>query len=154
MWLCKLDPLSLRSPLCWAWDTSLGHPSVADEASYWPKRVLRSGWLCIAYLGLLLREMWFVDCSCICGRPKRVLRSGWFCIAYLGLLLREMWFVDCSCICGRPKRVLRSGWFCITSRTTFKGDVVRWLFMHMWQSRVEITHYSVAYFDHVMFKAL
>ena len=34
--------------LCMIWQSpSPGHPSAADEAWYWPKCVLRSGWLCV-----------------------------------------------------------------------------------------------------------
>ena len=52
--------------LCMIWQSpSPGHPSTADEAWYWPKPVLHSGWLCITSRPVLIREMWFFDCSWI-----------------------------------------------------------------------------------------
>ena len=47
-----LSPSTIIQPpdciLCMIWQSpSPGHPSAADEAWYWPKRILRSGWLCI-----------------------------------------------------------------------------------------------------------
>ena len=47
---------------------SPGHPSAADEAWYWLKRVLCSGWLYRTSRLLFPRKMWFTYCLYVQGR--------------------------------------------------------------------------------------
>ena len=60
-------------------------PSTADEAWYWPKHILHSGWLCLI-LRLLFREMWFIDCSKQQGRH----------VGAVGLILSANMYRDTS----------------------------------------------------------
>ena len=53
----------------------------ADEAWYWPKCILRSGWLCV-----IIRKMWFFDCSCIYIVPCLVILIIFSCVHMQPLL--------------------------------------------------------------------
>ena len=82
---------------------SPGHPSTADEAWYWLKRVLHSGSLCITSYRPILREMWFVDCSC-----KSIVN---FASKKMGLLFVCKFFVGKTlCYCMSVSQVVAPCW--------------------------------------------
>ena len=55
--LSRIDSAQLYLSYLWDPIKCTTHPSIADEAWYWPKRVLRSGWLCITSIGLFYERV-------------------------------------------------------------------------------------------------
>ena len=93
-WLHSMHETAV--PISWS-------PSTADEAWYWLKRVLHSGSLCITSYRPILREIWFVDCSC-----KSTVN---FASKKMGLLFVCKFFVGKTlCYCMSVSQVVRPSW--------------------------------------------
>ena len=74
----------------YAWDSNPSHSSAANEAWYWPKRILHSGWLCITsrpiFKGrcgsLIVHELqaatvpWLTNAAWHVSRPLAVLHAS------------------------------------------------------------------------------